>query len=229
MTCQPYPYMSRKPRKKEPATKKPSSHLSWLTLAGLAALLSLGYLVYRDRQAKIPRLSVDVGWQLAYVGVGSGIIPPRQDNVVTVPITVYNNSEVPALNLELNLLLSDGSGRRDIDLNHELKKDGQGTNRLGRLDPSRPWRLSLAPSVNPNREQYKSGAFGSKAQVQLTWEDGGGRAYSQITLAQLRYAKQVETYHEKFFWERIASYSSYGNRTDRALLKRRWGYLPVQF
>ena len=166
--------MSRKPRKKEPATKKPSSHPSWWTFAGLVALLSLGYLVSRDRQAQIPRLSVDVGWPLAYVGAGSGIIPPRQDNVVTVPITVFNNSEVPALNLGFNLPLSDGSGR-DIDLNHELKKDGQGTNRLGRLDQSRPWQLSLAPSVNPNREQYKSGAFGGKAQVQLTWEDVRGR------------------------------------------------------
>ena len=172
--------MSRKPRKKEPATKKPSSQLSWWTLVGLVALLSLGYLVYRDRQAQIPQLSVDVGWQRASVGTGSGLMPPRQDNVVTVPIAVFNNSEVPALNLEFNLLLSDGSGR-DIDLNHALKKDGQGTNQLGRLDPSRPWRLSLAPSVNPNREQYKSGVFGGKAQVQLTWEDVRGRVYSHIT------------------------------------------------
>ena len=220
--------MSRKPRKKEPATKKPSSHLSWWTLAGLAALLSLGYSVYCDRQAQIPRLSVDVRWQLVYVGAGSGIIPPRQDNVVTLPIAVYNNSEVPALNLELNLLLSDGSGR-DIDLNHELKKDGQGTNRLGRLDQSRPWRLSLAPSVNPNGEQYKSGVFSVKAQVQLTWEDIRGKVYSQVTLAQLRYAKRVETYPEKFFWERIASYSNYGNRREQNLLKKRWGFLPVEF
>ena len=145
-----------------------------------------------------------------------------------MPIAVYNNSEVPALNLECNLLLSDGSGR-DIDLNHELKKDGPGTNRLGRLDQSTPWRLSLAPSVNPNREQYKSGAFDGKAQVQLTWEDSRGRRYSQITLAQLRYAKQVETYPEKFFWERTASYTSYGNRKERDLLKRCWGLLPIQF
>ena len=184
--------------------------------------------MHRDEQANIPRLSVDVGWQLAYVGAGSGMVPPRQDNVVTMPIAVYNNSEVPALNLECNLLLSDGSGR-DIDLNHELKKDGPGTNRLGRLDPSTPWRLSLAPSVNPNREQYKSGAFDGKAQVQLTWEDSRGRRYSQITLAQLRYAKRVETYPEKFFWERMASYSNYGNRREQNLLKKRWGFLPVEF
>ena len=220
--------MPKKRSKKKTSQNGAGGWRNWLTLAGLAALLTLWYLYHRDEQSKIPRLSVDAGWQLAYVGAGNGIIPPRQDNVVTVPVAVYNNSEVPALNLELNLLLSDGSGR-DIDLNHELKKDGQGTNRLGRLDKSKPWQLSLAPSVNPNREQYKSGAFDCKAQVLLTWEDVRGRTYSQITLAQLRYAKQVETYHEKFFWERIASYSSYGNRTDRALLKRRWGYLPVQF
>lgn len=220
--------MPKKGRKKKPTTKKPSNSLSWLTFAGFAALLTLAYFIYRDEQAKIPRLSVDMGWQLAYVGAGSGILPPRRDNVITVPISVYNNSEVPALNLELNLLLSDGSGR-DIDLNHELKKDEQGTNRHGRLDRSKPWRLSLAPSVNPNREQYKSGEFAAKAQVQLTWEDIRGRSHSQITLAQLRYAKQVETYPEKFFWERIASYNSYGHRRERDLLKKRWGILPVKF
>lgn len=209
-------------------SKKRKSSSGWWTLAGVVGFLALGYGFYRDEQAKVPRLSVDVGWQLAYVGAGSGIVPPRRDNVVTVPIAVYNNSEVPALDLELNLLLSDGSGR-DIDLNRALKKDGQGTNRLGRLDRSAPWRLSIAPSVNPNREQYKSGAFSCTAQVQLTWEDVRGRTYSQATLVQLRYAKSVETYPEKFFWERIASYSSYGGRTERVLLKKRWGLLPVQF
>ena len=92
--------MARKHQKKKHTVEKYSSQLSWWTLAGSAALLSFGYLVYRDEQAKIPRLSVDVGWQLAYVGAGSGIIPARQDNVVTMPIAVYGNSEVPALNLE---------------------------------------------------------------------------------------------------------------------------------
>ena len=227
--------MPKKPSKKKPAQNGKGGWRNWLTCSGLfalltllVALLTLGYHWYCDEQAKIPRLSVDVGWQLAYVGAGSRIIPPRQDNVVTVPIAVYNNSEVSALNLELNLLLSDGSGR-DIDLNQELRKDGQGTNRLGRLDKPTPWRLSIAPSVNPNREQYKSGAFNCKAQVQLTWEDVRGKAYSQITLIQLRYARAVETYPEKFFWERIASYSSYGGRAEQTLLTKRWGFLPVKF
>jgi hypothetical protein len=221
--------MPKKPSKtKQTSQNGTGGWRNWWTLAGLVALLTLWYTSCRDEQAKIPRLSVDVGWQPAYVGAGSGIIPPRQDNVVTVPIAVYNNSEVPALNLELNLLLSDGSGR-DIDLNQELQKDGQGTNRLGRLDKVRPWRLSLAPSVNPNREQYKSGAFNCKAQAQLTWEDVRGGTYRQVTLIQLKYAKPVETYPERFFWERVAAYSSYGGRTERVLLKNRWGLLPVQF
>ena len=165
--------LKKNSRKKKTSHQGTGSWQNWWTLAGLATFLTLCYIFYRDEQAKIPRLSVDVGWQQAYVGVGGGIIPPRQDNVVTVPIAVYNNSEAPALNLELNLLISDGSGRA-IDLNQELKKDGQGTNRLGRLDKSLPWRLTIAPSVNPNREQYKSGA-NCKIQVQLTWEDARGK------------------------------------------------------
>ena len=216
---------------KKRLTKKPIQNgggglRDWWTLAGVVALLTLVYFWHRDEQSKIPRVSVDVSWRLAYVGAGSGVIPRRQDNVVTVPIAVYNNSEVSALNLEMNLLLSDGSGR-DIDLNEELRKDGQGINRLGRLDKFAPWRLSIAPSVNPNREQYKSGDFNCKAQVQLTWEDVRGKTYSQLTLMRLKYAKAVETYPEKFFWERIASYSNYGGRAEQAMLKRRWGSLPV--
>jgi len=220
--------MSRvRSKKKTKSQKKPFGLPGWLTLAGLVGLATLMYTYYREEQAKIPRLSVDVGWQPAYVGDGKGVIPPRIDNVVTVPIAVYHNSGDPALNLELNLLMSDGSGR-EIDLNQALRKDGQGTNRLGRLDQSAPWRLSIAPSVNPNREQYQSGAFNCKIAVQLTWEDTQGRAYSQVTLAQLRYSKAVERYPERFFWERVASYSSYSSRKDRDLLRKHLG-LPVKF
>ncbi len=227
--------MTRNRSKKKVKSKKqffglPSSlkHLVGWLAASAVGLGTLGYSCYRDQQNRIPRLSVDVGSEQVYVGPGSGVVPPRQDNVViTVPIDVYNNSTVSALNLELNLLVSDGSGRQ-IDLNRELRKDGHGINQLGKLDSTKPWRLSLALSINPNAEQYKLGAFKCQIQVELTWEDLLGKTYSQATLAQLRYSKAVEHYPERFFFERVGSHSSYGGRTDRDWLRTHW-LLPIQF
>lgn len=200
---------------------------NWWPSLPIAAIIALPFQVQSCRlqeEQKTPHLSID----LRFGGVSIGPTEGRQDEVVTIPITVWNNSEAVALNVVLNLLISDGTGR-EADLNAYAKKMGSPVNQISRLGRNEPWRLSLAPSVMPNaKEQYKTGARRCKIIVQLTWQDVREKSYSQATLAELKYVPAIERYSEYFFWNPEQSFSSYGGRKEQRELKRHWT-LPFKF
>ncbi len=165
-----------------------------------------------------PRLSTQVFGQ-SYVGPLKG----RIDEVVTIPIAVYNNSDTFAYKVNLDLLISDGTGR-EVSLNEYFKSVNAPMMYKESLSPREQW-LILPPkamsSPANSKELYSSGKLEFKAKLQLTWKDVKGKEYKFVNLAKLQYVCiEDETKQEAFWFDSKGAYSSIEDRDE---VEKHWG------
>ncbi len=171
---------------------------------------------------EVPRLSVTCGRDAVHVGP----TPGRIDEVVEIPMTVFNNSSLVAYDLVLDVLFSDGTGR-EAGLNEYFKSIDAPPLGIPRLVGGAEWRVPTpAISAPPNAKQlYASGKLHFKIKLQLTWKDGAGTEHKFVELASLQYVAARERYSDAFWFKPVASYNSVENPDE---LKNQWG-LPFKF
>ena len=197
-----------------------------VTIVGLCAQCQSITIAERQYQLQItPHLSVSLSKDSAYVGSGK---PTRQDDLICVPITVFNNSDAYALDVEVNLLMSYAKGA-EVDLNAYLRKKKRNVVQVERMEKGTQWRIpqrNMCISVNPS-EFYKSGRETCRVKVQVTWSDSLRRQHRLVHLAELVLAEVDETVPEHFWFHTVASYSTLGGWKEKWLVNRYWG-LPFR-
>ncbi len=170
----------------------------------------------------IPRLSAQLSGE-SYVGT----MPPRVDEVVTVPIIVSNNSDAFAYDVIIDLLISDGTGR-EVSLNDYFKSINVPIMCKERMIPREQWMMIPAKAMsapNNSRELYSTGNLKFKAKLQLEWKDVKGKKYKFVNLGELKYAhiKDGERSIESFWIDSKATYASYASKEDKKNLEKIWG------
>jgi len=152
-------------------------------------------------------------------------MPPRVDEVVTVPIVISNNSNAYAHDIVVDLLISDGTGRK-VSLNDYFRENNIPIRRRVRMTPGEQWTISSVAMSSPNdsRELYASGTLKFKAKLQLEWKDVNGKQYRFINLGELKFTriKDGDNIIETFWIDSTATYASI-NKNDRKKLDKYWG------
>lgn len=174
-----------------------------------------------------PRLSIATNFRVAYVGSSSS----RQDEVVCVPITVFNNSGAYALDVQFDLLMSYAKGM-DTSLNEYLKKENRPLPYQNRLGPGEKWESRTdefcMSVVNNAVETYKAGKEECKAQINLTWRDIQRKEHRLVHLARLVYAPPIERSGGYFWFKHIVSYDTLSGLLDKWRVKHYWRS-PIRF
>ncbi len=164
-----------------------------------------------------PRLSAQI-----YGQSDVGKVEGRMDEVVKIPVTVFNNSDAFAYNVVLDLLFSDGTGR-EVSLNDYFKSINAPIIKIERLAPRDIWILpNFIPSVpNDAKSLYASRKAIFKAKLQLTWQDDSGKKYKYVNLEELKYVSVKDAKSVEGFWfESKGAYSSIDNEKD---IENNWG------
>lgn len=171
-----------------------------------------------------PRLSAQILGE-SYVGPMEG----RIDEVVTIPIIVFNNSDTFAHKVTLDLLISDGTGRV-VSLNDYFKSINAPIMYMERIIPRGQWPIIPAkaiPAPGNSKLLYSTGQLKFKAKLQLKWEDVKRREYKFVYLAELKYVHiKDEKEIEAFVFEPKGSYSSIDNKNA---LEKFWGLDKFDF
>lgn len=188
-------------------------------VAGIGMFALKSYDVAKEKRATaVPRV---ITLAVPRIGVQVGKMLGRIDDVVEVPANVSNSSGETAFNLVLDILFSDGTGRK-ASLNEYLQSVGGPPISLRLLPTDQSWNIPpQAISAPPNAKAlYSSGEREFKVKLQLTWKDASNREHQVLELAKLRYLKEREGYPGVFWFDSIGSYSSERNQED---LRRHWG------
>jgi len=172
----------------------------------ISTIVAIGALLLAMENFKIqntPRLTAkSIG------RVYAGPIQNRIDEVITVPITVFNNSDAFAYDVVLDLLFSDGTGR-EVSLNDYFKSVRLPITRKERMKKGEPWSLNFAPSAPNNaKDIYLAGEKKFKIKLQLEWKDAKGRKYKFVELAELTPSESIEGVSPQFWFESKGSYNS---------------------
>lgn len=169
-----------------------------------------------------PRLTAQLTGE-SYVG----LMPPRVDEVVTIPIIISNNSNAFAYDVTIDLLISDGTGR-EVSLNDYFKGQNLPIMRKDRMTPSEQWIMIPGKAMsapNSSKELYSTGKLKFKAKLQLEWKDVRGKKYRFINLGELKFVriKDGERTDESFLIDSKATYASYIGKIDIKNLEKYWG------
>ena len=196
-----------------------------IIISTVALIISVRACSRSDEIFKIqntPRLSAQLSGE-SYVGS----MPPRIDEVVTVPIIVSNNSDAFAYDVIIDLLISDGTGR-EVSLNDYFRSVNVPIMYKERMIPREQW-IMIPPKAmsapNNSRELYSTGKLTFKAKLQLGWKDVKGKKYKFVNLGELKYAhiKDGERSIESFWIDSKATYASYTSKDDKKNLDKNWG------
>ena len=144
-----------------------------------------------------PRLSAQI-FGNSFVGR----IPNRIDEVVTIPMVVFNNSDTFAYNVTLDLIIDDGTGRK-VSFNEYTKTiNAPMLFYKDRLSPREQLLISSKAMSSPNdsKELYSTGKLKFKAKLVLSWSDVKGRSYKFINLEELKYVYVVDEVKTEGFW-----------------------------
>ncbi len=126
-------------------------------------------------------------------------------SVVDVPAVVFNPNHEPIYDLELDMLFSDGTGRRG-SLSDYFDNIKAPRIHLEVLDPRSPWTIPSQGISADLRDRYTSGQP-FRIKLQLTWHDWQGKRHRSLTLGSLQYVQPREGYPDAFWFRTMASYS----------------------
>ncbi len=164
----------------------------------------------------IPRLSAQV------VEANVGRIEGRMDDVVLMLINVYNNSNAFAHAVELDVIISDGTGRV-ASLNEDAKQKNLPIIYRESLGPGDYLIFLVKPSTFPNaRGNYSSGKNIFKAKLQLSWKGPKNNVeYRYLNLMELKYFFIEEQKTIEGFW--FDSKNAYNSIDNNKELEENWG------
>jgi hypothetical protein len=192
---------------------------NWGSLLSIIAIALSGYATYLHNETykvqNTPRLTAK-----SLGGVYVDHIQGREDEVVTVPVTVFNSSDAFAYDVILDLLFSDGTGRK-VSLNDYLKSVRMPIIKKERLNKGEMWSLNFSPSApNDARQMYLSSEKKFKIKLQLQWKDTKGKEYKFVEMAELTPSKSIEGISPQFWFESKASYNSVDDPKE---ITKHWG------
>lgn len=186
---------------------------------------SVGYLSKTDNKSVVATTYPDLAPAIPKIAVRVGPMPPREDDIVEVPMAVYNNSEVDAYDLELDLLFSDGTGREG-SLNDYLRSVGAPPIQVDKLGKNKVWKIRPQAISAPVRAKnlYSSGKLTFEVQLELDWKDRLGKQYRAVRQGSLKYIEKRDGYPDTFWFESGPAYSSI---SDPDKVSEFWG-LPLK-
>ncbi len=168
-----------------------------------------------------PRLSVATNFRTSHVGASGG-----QDEVICVPVAIFNNSSAYALDVEFDVLMSRAKGE-EVSLNQYLRSKNQLPPYRSRLAPGAEWQSRTnefcISVVNNAIETYKSGKEQCKVQINLAWRDIQRKQHRLVHLAQLVYAAPSDRSGGYFWFERVGSYETLAGILGWWQVHRHWG------
>jgi len=197
----------------------------WSWLNTIIAIVALIVAMEANRLSKevfdiqnTPRLSAQIFGE-TYVGPMEG----RIDEVVTIPVAVFNNSDAFAHKVTLDLLIADGEERK-FSLNDYFESVNAPLMYKERLSPREQWLIlppkAISAAAN-SKELYSTGKRKFKAKLQLTWEDAKGNEFKFINLEELQYmCIEDEKKVEAFWFDSKKTCNSIDNKEE---IKEGWG------
>ncbi len=191
--------------------------ISIAVLALVHSLSSHQELVRIQNIRSVPRLSATASLGTVYVGAMEG----RVDDVVSVPMVVFNNSDSFAHDLIVDLLFADGTGREG-SLNEYFRSVNAPIISRKRLEKGAVWNVgtrAISAPKNAN-ELYESGKLKFKVKIQVQWKDDIGMSYRFIELAELVHVNAIESYGGGFWFKSLGSHSSIDEPNE---VNRYWG------
>jgi hypothetical protein len=171
-----------------------------------------------------PRLSIATDFRAARVLGPSG---GRKDDVVCIPVTIYNNSNAYALNIDLEILMLFANGQPPLSLNQFQIETNQPTTRISRLEPGKKWEshpdeLCLSAASNA-AEVYRQGTQQCRIEINLDWEDTQRREHRLVHFAELKYAEPTENTGGYFWFQPVVLYDTMSGFLNWWQINRHWG------
>ena len=180
------------------------------------------------KQVASPRLSLRTDFRPAYVGPARG----RIDEVVCVPVGIYNNSDAFALDPQFDILMNYTSWAKPTSLKQYQTDQKMPTSGMSRLERGAKWESSpneLCLSVVSNAAQiYQQGTQQCQIEINLEWLDAARKKYRLVHFAQLTYAEPAENTQGYFWFRPVAQYDTLSGPDSLSQVHRHWG-LPIDW